>query len=202
MMNVSTPVTKVVVIAILLNMNGLRSTLMKDEIGCASKILDRFNLSQRMGEVKHDWIPYIIVWPITSDNLLTNSTRPVKKAVVIAILFKLNGTTSSFMEAESASTILDRFIMSPRMKVIMHIKAITMKSNVGESTMHAKIYPRGKQSKNKKIATKTKFILCNLLMLMKVPKNACPNNSSNVTLKYRVASCLLTMLSDMFSPIT
>lgn len=102
------------------------------------------------------------------------------------------------MEAESASTILDRFVMSQRMNEIMPIKAIIIKSNVGESMIN----PRGKQRKNK-IATKTKFILCDVLMLMKVPKkNAYPNKTSNVISKYRVASFLLTMLSDICSSYT
>lgn len=202
MMNVSRPVIMAVVIIILLNMNGITSSFMEAEIGCACTNLDILWPRKLIITCEKIEIPCIIVIPITAANLLANNTRHVKKAVVIAILFKLKGITSSFMETESASTILDRFVMSPRMNEIMHIKAIIIKSNVGESTMHAMINPRGKQSKNKKIATKTKFILCTVLMLMKVPKNACPNNSSNVILKYRVASFLLTMLYDMFSPIT
>lgn len=57
----------------------------------------------------------ILTRTVTMDDLM-NASRPVTKAIVIAILFNRNEIRSLFLEAElgGASTILYRFIMSPR----------------------------------------------------------------------------------------
>lgn len=95
MMNVSRLGMREVAITILLDMNDITSSFMEAEIGCACTNLDILWPRMEIIQCEKITIPYIIVIPITAENLLViyniqyciDNTRHVKKPVVIATLF-------------------------------------------------------------------------------------------------------------------